>query len=80
MGQDKDGGAPPLNLRRAPALKDQAATPAPPAPMTEQSAAAQPMRVDAAEVADSERARSEADERAEAIRRNMPDHDEADHR
>ncbi|MCC5988875.1 MAG: mechanosensitive ion channel [Pararhodobacter sp.] len=58
MGQNKDGNAPPLHLRRAGVLKDGQGDDRPEAP-TDTSPASQPktVRADAAEVADAERAK-----------------------
>ncbi len=81
MGQEKDGNAPPLNLRRAPALRD---APKPPAGPPSDASTLE-LRADAAEATDAARARTEheqeeADETAAAVRRNLPSQDEAESR
>ncbi len=75
MGQEKDGSAPPLNLRRAPALPKRTA-PKPPAP---DSAATLAQNTPSPET---QRAGPQDDEppREETIRRSLPDQEEAENR
>ena len=80
MGQNRDGTAPPLNLRRAQALQDRSATSIIPGPGGPPPAPPQEIRADAAEMADAERARSESEDRDDHIRRNMPDETNDDSR
>ncbi len=75
MGQEKDGSAAPLNLRRAPPAKDVTPRPSPPARPSLSQNTPSP---------ETQRAPPEDEEAPddddEAIRRNLPSQDEADNR